>query len=75
MICNAGPPICQSLEIAGLLVEGQRLSINAAYSGGCDFEKHTFVIDSKAFLLFTCSLTAGQEEIVIMNGLGLIIME
>ncbi|KAE8647759.1 187-kDa microtubule-associated protein AIR9 [Cucumis sativus] len=35
-----GPPICQSLEIAGLLVEGQRLSINAAYSGGARGDCH-----------------------------------
>lgn len=72
---NAGPPICRSLEIAGLLVEGQRLSFNAAYSGGCDSEKYTSVLDSKAFLLLTCSLNAGKEENVIMSGLGLIIME
>lgn len=35
-----GPPICRSLEIAGLLVEGQRLSFNAAYSGGERGECH-----------------------------------
>ncbi|XP_022146546.1 187-kDa microtubule-associated protein AIR9 [Momordica charantia] len=35
-----GPPICQSLEIAGLLVEGQRLNFNAAYSGGERGECH-----------------------------------
>ncbi|XP_023003645.1 187-kDa microtubule-associated protein AIR9 [Cucurbita maxima] len=35
-----GPPICQSLEIDGLLVEGQRLSFNAAYSGGARGDCH-----------------------------------
>lgn len=58
-IYNAGPPICQSLEIAGLLVEGQRLSFNAAYSGGCDSAKYTFVLDTKprlsfVYLFFNC---------------------
>lgn len=74
-IYNAGPPTCQTLEIAGLPVEGQRLSFNAAYSGGCDSQKYTFVVDTKAFLLLTCSLNAGREEIVITSGLGLITIQ
>lgn len=29
-----GPPMCHSLEFLGLMIEGQRLSFNAVYSGG-----------------------------------------
>lgn len=33
-ILNAGPPTCHSLEFVGSMVEGQRLSFVASYSGG-----------------------------------------
>ncbi|GAB4829402.1 187-kDa microtubule-associated protein air9 [Ancistrocladus abbreviatus] len=37
-----GPPTCRSLEFSGLMIEGQRLSITASYSGGkrgdCSYE-------------------------------------
>lgn len=57
-IYNAGPPICQSLEIDGLLVEGQRLSFNAAYSGGCDSENILlFLMPS----LFSCLLVLSMQ--------------
>ena len=42
--CNAGPPTCQSLEFLGSMIEGQRVSFIASYSGGWDIWFTTFYI-------------------------------
>jgi hypothetical protein len=36
LFCNAGPPTCHSLEFLGSMIEGQRVSFIASYSGGSD---------------------------------------
>lgn len=43
---SAGHPNCQSLEFLGSIIEGQRLSFVASYTGGYTFIKllETYVI-------------------------------
>jgi len=71
---HPGLPSCLSLDFSGSMVEGGRLSFNAAYSGGWDpCANHVFFLWWRLIYLFvhdllTCFPILVKEEVAAMNG-------